>query len=165
MERFPDMEYSISTTTRPLRSGEKEGTDYFFLRRDEFEKRISENVWAEWAKVYGHYYGTSAEFLDGKRSAGKSVLLDIDVQGACQILRRYPDSVTIFIMPPSLHILRERLLKRGTDNRETIEKRLAAAKSEIDQSGIYRHIVVNDDLDHAISSLVDIIRKYRVHSD
>ena len=73
--------------------------------------------------------------------------------------------MTIFIMPPSLHILRERLLKRGTDNRETIEKRLAAAKSEIDQSGIYRHIVVNDDLDHAISSLVDIIRKYRVHSD
>ena len=100
-DHFPDLLYSISYTTRSPRKGERNGVDYHFILPDDFEKGISRHRWAEWAEVHGNYYGTSAEFLDNELSAGRDILLEIDVQGTRQILQRYPDGITIFILPPS----------------------------------------------------------------
>ncbi len=110
--------------------------------------------------MHGHYYGTSAEFLNQQLSAGRRILLDIDIVGAEQILKRFPDSVTIFIMPPSLDALRQRLQKRGTDDAETIKKRLIHAEKEIDRKDLYRYVIVNDNLDKAIDEFCDIISRY-----
>ena len=161
MARFTDLRYSISSTTRPPRPGEAHGKDYFFLDTAAFERKIAQGHWAEWARVHGHYYGTSAAFLDAETAAGNDLLLDIDVQGTRQILKRYPDSVTIFIMPPSLDVLRSRLESRGTDNRKTIENRLAAAAAEMAQRSIYRHVIVNDDLTETIEGFAGLIAGYR----
>jgi guanylate kinase len=161
LARFPDLSYSVSCTTRLPRAGEQNGRDYVFLAADEFEAGIREERWAEWARVHGHYYGTSARFLEQERAAGRDVLLDIDVQGAQQICRRFPDSVTIFILPPSLEVLEQRLRARGTDRPEAIELRLRNARQEMEQSGTYRHLIVNDDLNTAIDELVAILNAYR----
>lgn len=158
---FPDLLYSISYTTRSPRKGERNGVDYHFILPDDFEKGISRHHWAEWAEVHGNYYGTSAEFLDNELSAGRDILLEIDVQGTRQILQRYPDGITIFILPPSLEILKQRLQVRGTDSPEVIAVRLANAQKEMAQKDVYRHIVINDLLRDAIEELTTIFEKYR----
>jgi len=161
LRRFPDLIYSVSFTTRPARSGERNGRDYVFISPDEFEAGIREGRWAEWARVHGHYYGTSARVLERARVAGRDVLLDIDVQGAQQICRRFPESVTIFIRPPSLDVLEQRLRARGTDGPEAIDVRLQNARREMEQSGLYEHTIVNDDLNTAVGELVAILNVYR----
>jgi guanylate kinase len=159
--QLQDLLYSVSYTTRKPRRGEKDGDDYYFITRDDFLERVKQNKWAEWAEVHGNLYGTSAEFLEKNLSSGKDILIDIDVQGTFQILERYPDSVTIFIMPPSLDTLRTRLQSRGTDSKDVMAKRLADAEKEMEKRGIYRHIIVNDKLSSAVFELVSIISKYR----
>ena len=161
LNRFSDLTYSVSYTTRALRGGEQNGVDYHFISKDEFEKGISQGRWAEWAEVHNHYYGTCADFLDGELNAGRDILLDIDIQGAGQILQRYPDSVTIFIMPPSLKALKARLQARGTDSPEVIAVRLKNAQDEIAQKDVYRHIIINDRLTDAIAELIAIFERYR----
>ena len=161
VNRFNDIFYSVSYTTRSPRNGEQDGVDYYFIQKKDFEKRIESGHWAEWAEVHGNYYGTSAEFLDKGLDSGHDMLLDIDVQGTIQILGRYPDSVTIFIMPPSLETLRKRLEMRRTESRATIERRLLNAEKEIVQKGLYRHVIVNDQLSVSIEKLIAIIEKYR----
>ncbi len=160
LKKFPNLCYSISHTTRSPRPGELDSVDYFFISEDEFKERIRQDIWAEWAAVYGHYYGTSARFIDRHLAAGKDILLDIDYNGTRQILTRYPDSITIFIMPPSLASLEQRLLNRGTDSAETIAKRLENAKTEIAQKDHYQHIVVNDSLPQAIDKLSAILSEH-----
>ena len=160
-DHFPDLLYSISYTTRSPRKGERNGVDYHFILPDDFEKGISRHRWAEWAEVHGNYYGTSAEFLDNELSAGRDILLEIDVQGTRQILQRYPDGITIFILPPSLEILKQRLQVRGTDSPEVIAVRLANAQKEMAQKDVYRHIVINDLLRDTIEKLTTIFEKYR----
>jgi len=160
-ERFSDLVYSISYTTRPPRGGEQNGVDYHFIAKDEFEKGIASGRWAEWAEVHDHYYGTSAEFLDGELSVGRDILLDIDIQGTRQILQRYPDGVTIFILPPSLEVLKSRLHFRDTDSPEVIAVRLKNAREEIAQKDFYRHIITNDRLAVAVAELITLIEKYR----
>jgi len=161
MQRFPDIRYSVSATTRPARPGEIHGKDYFFLSQEAFEQKIRVDHWAEWARVHGHYYGTSARAIDTALAQGRDLLLDIDVQGTRQILKRYPDAVTIFIMPPSTDVLRRRLLKRNTDSAAVIDRRLAVAEAEMAQRAIYRHILVNDVLADAIEGLTRIVARYR----
>jgi guanylate kinase len=161
LTRLPDLVYSVSFTTRSARLGERDGFDYVFISRDEFETGIRAERWAEWAEVHGHYYGTSTRVLEQARAAGRDLLLDIDVQGAQQICRRFPESVTIFIMPPSLDVLEQRLRARGTDSPEAIEVRLRNARREMDQRHGYRHIIVNDDLDAATGELMAILNSYR----
>lgn len=156
----PEIAYSISTTTRPMRNGEKEGVDYFFVSEDTFELGIEKGTWIEWARVHDNYYGTSAEFVDSEISSGKSLLLDIDVQGAAQIINRYPDAVTVFILPPSIKILKNRLESRGSDSPEVIRTRMENAEKEMAAKGIYRHHIVNDDLATAIDRFVDLIKTY-----
>ncbi|MFH0731230.1 MAG: guanylate kinase [Pseudomonadota bacterium] len=160
-QRFPDIRYSVSYTTRLPREGERDGVDYHFITREAFETRLARGLWAEWARVHDNYYGTDAEFLEKSISAGQDVLLDIDVQGAEQILNRFPDSVTVFIMPPSMTELERRLTQRGTEAPAVIERRLMNAASEMARKDLYRHVIVNDRLDEAISAFIALISAYR----
>jgi len=155
---LPDLLYSVSSTTRAPRVGEQEGRDYFFVTEAQFRRGIDTGQWAEWARVHGNYYGTAARFIEDHLDAGRDVILDIDVQGATQIVRRYPDAVTIFIMAPSMEILRQRITARGLDSGAVIDKRMKNAEAEIACRGMYRHVVVNDDLEVAIARFVSILK-------
>jgi guanylate kinase len=157
IKEFDRLSYSVSHTTRPARVGETDGGDYFFISKKEFEDRITENYWAEWARVHDNYYGTSKAFLTEKINSGQSILLDIDVQGAEQIKTAFPEAVTIFVMPPSFEELENRLRKRGMDSDEVIEKRLENAGREMDRKGWYEYIVINDDFEQARRKMIDII--------
>ena len=159
--QLPDVVFSVSSTTRSPREGERPGVDYYFVSTAEFERKIEADQWAEWARVHGNYYGTSAEFLDAALAQRQTVLLDIDVQGAAQIRKRYPACITIFIMPPSMEALWVRLEMRKTDDPATIAKRLANAAEEIAQKDLYRHIIVNDELQTAVDDMVSLILHYR----
>jgi guanylate kinase len=162
LDRFPAIRYSISHTTRKPRPGEVDGIDYFFITPDEFQEKLRANRWAEWAAVHGNYYATSADFLESQSAAGRDVLLDIDVQGAKQILARYPDrTVAIFIMPPSMAVLKERLTARGAEDSAEMEKRLQNAVEEMAQKDLYHHVIVNDRLPEAIHALSTLINRYR----
>ena len=162
LDRFSDLLYSISYTSRKPRNEEHDSVDYHFIGKAEFETGIAQDRWAEWAKVHGNYYGTSAHFLNQNLADGKNILLDIDVQGTRQILNRYPESITIFVMPPSLEILRNRLESRGTDSAQTIALRLKNAKKEMAQHKLYRHVIINDRFADALAQLAFIIEKYRI---
>jgi guanylate kinase len=157
-ERIPELLYSVSYTTRSPRPGEIEGRDYHFVTRQEFLDGIARNRWAEWAEVHGNHYGTSADFIREALASGRSVLLDIDGQGAEQIRARFPDSILIFILPPSLEELRRRLESRKSDSEEVIERRLANAAAEMARSSGYDWILVNDHLGDATDRLADFVR-------
>jgi guanylate kinase len=158
---FADIRYSVSITTRAPRAGEVDGRDYVFVSTEQFEEGIRRGRWAEWARVHGSYYGTSAVALEEARAAGRDLLLEIDVQGARQICARFPESVTIFIRPPSMEVLRRRLEARGTDSPEAIARRMQNAAGEMAQMDFYRHIIVNDDLQAAVRELVAVVDAYR----
>lgn len=160
LEKFPEIAYSISHTTRAPRGGEQNGVEYFFISVEEFKKRIQDNLWAEWAEVHGNFYGTSLKFIEDNISQGGHILLDIDVQGAKQFTKAFPEAVTIFIMPPSIDILKQRLQKRGTDSDDVIAKRLVNAEYEINQSSFYKHIILNDDLKKAEQEIKEIFSRY-----
>lgn len=160
-DRFADLRYSISHTTRNPRAGETAGVDYHFIDADKFRKKIEGGEWAEWAEVHGNYYGTAADFLNCCIDGGHDVLLDIDVQGMRQIVDRFPDGITIFIMPPSVEVLRQRMDSRGTDSPAVIERRMKNARAEMDSRNLYRHTIVNDRLDAAVAELAALIASYR----
>lgn len=159
--RFPDLKYSVSHTTRPPRPGEVDGKDYFFIPVNEFRAGIKSGLWAEWAEVHGHYYGTSARFLTETLAAGKDLLLDIDVQGACQIGRKFAQAVSVFILPPSMEVLRKRIKSRGTDLPEVIALRLKNARRELAKKKLYDYRIVNDRLDEAVDALAAVIARHR----
>jgi guanylate kinase len=163
LERISDLHYSVSYTTREARMGEQHGIDYCFITQDEFKEGIAGDRWAEWATVHGNYYGTSAVFVDNHLNAGQDVLLDIDVQGAAKIIKRYPDSITIFIMPPTMEVLKERLQARATDSEAAIRLRLKNAQAEMDHQKMYRHVIINDQLTDAIAELVSLIHHYKAN--
>jgi len=162
-----DIAYSVSCTTRPRRGAEKDGEDYFFLTEAEFARRRDAGDLLEHARVHGYHYGTPRQRVEDELRAGRSVLMDIDVQGAAQIRERVqaapPDDplrkafVDIFIEPPSLAALRERLEGRGEDGPETIARRLRNAEAEMARRGEYRHRIVNRDLDTAFAELRRIV--------
>jgi len=152
----PNLVYSVSCTTRAPRGGEQNGHDYFFLTTDEFEKRIAAGEFLEYAKYNGNYYGTPRKFVEEQLDAGRDILLDIEVQGAGQVLKSvrggqaaaFTDSlVTIFLMPPSLELLEKRLRRRGTDSEEVIRKRLALAEQELAHWPEYDYVIVSGKLD------------------
>ena len=161
LDRIPELRYSVSYTTRRPRSGEQDGRAYHFIDTEEFTRGIDTGRWAEWARVHGHYYGTSAEFINRELASGNDILLDIDVQGAMQIRKRFADSITIFIMPPSRQVLEERLRRRGSDSRQEIEHRMQNAEAEMASRNLYRHVLVNDRLQTAVEELVALIASYR----
>ena len=161
LNRFPEMLFSVSYTTRKPRNEEKSGVDYHFIKKRDFKDKIKDGKWAEWAEVHGNYYGTSAQLLDKGLDSGRDILLDIDVQGTIRLLERYPESVTIFLMPPSIEELKRRLKFRDTDSGEVIARRLENAKMEMAKKNLYLHVIINDQLPDAILQLIAVIENYR----
>ena len=153
-----DLVYSISMTTRPQREGEVDGVDYFFVSVEEFEKRIEEGKFLEYAKFVGHYYGTPKDKIDDQLANGKEVVLEIEVQGANQVREKAKDGVFIFIAPPSRDALYRRLLRRGTENKTSIQKRMDKANREFPLAHRYDYIVVNDEVTNAADRIMAIIR-------
>ncbi len=161
ISRIGRLRYSISATTRPPRKGEKDGKDYFFLSREEFEKGIGEDRFLEHAEVYDNYYGTPKEFIFEQLRAGYDIILDIDVQGALALKKRKLPAVYLFIVPPSLEELKNRLVKRGTDNEEVIARRFAQARSEMGFISRYDYCIINDRLEEAVEDMLAVIRAER----
>ncbi len=153
LQEFPNFEFSISCTTREPRQNEVDGVDYHFLTKDEFEKKIYENYFAEWAEVHGNYYGTPLKEVVDRITQGADMLFDIDIQGAAQLSLALPDAHFVFLFPPSLSELEERLRTRGTDSEEAILRRLKNAQSEIKQSHWFTSWIINDDLEIAYNQL------------
>ena len=158
LERVPELELSVSATTREPRAGEVDGRDYHFLTSDEFDRRVEAGEFLEHATYSGNRYGTLREEVERRLAEGRSVVLEIEVQGARQVRDARPDAVQIFIAPPDEAALRERLEGRGTDPPEAIESRLRTAVSELDAKDDFPHVVVNDDLQKAGSQLEKLVR-------
>lgn len=158
LKRFPEISYSISHTTREPRKKEIDGEDYFFITTKDFEEKIKQSFWVEFAKVHGNYYGTSREYLEKQADQGFSVLLEVDIKGAKQIKKIYPDAVTIFIMAPSFEVLEERLRQRATDSEDIINIRLDNARGEIEQKDLFDYVVINDELTEACERLCEIVK-------
>ena len=153
----PDIGYSVSCTTRAPRAGEVPGVDYHFLSPDEFERRRAAGEFAESAKVHDRAYGTLRSEVQRVLSSGKHVMMDIDVQGAAQFARAFPQSVLIFIIPPSIDVLVERLTRRGSEGRDALLTRLRNAQAELHEIGRYHYVVENDDLDRAVARVSAIV--------
>jgi len=167
LQRRTDLGYSVSCTTRPPRVGEVEAKDYYFLSRAEFERRRDKGDFAESAQVHENMYGTLRSEVERVLGAGKHVVMAIDVQGAQQFVRAFPQSVTIFVLPPSAEVLLERLRQRQTESKDQLARRLQSALQELQAVDQYQYVVVNDDLAKAVSrvsSIVDaeVLRRERV---
>ena len=159
---------SVSATTRQPREGEKDGREYFFITKEEFESRIQAQGFLEYAGYVDNYYGTPAEYVDKELSKGHYVILEIEVCGGLQVKEKRPDAVMIFLVPPSADELKKRLISRGTEDTETIEKRLARAYEETEFIGKYNYVVVNDTVDKCAANLNDIIqneKKKLIHNN
>lgn len=156
------MQVSVSHTTRQPRPGELNGVHYHFVNHQQFEQLISEKAFYEYAEVFGNYYGTSEQAIDAQLEQGIDVFLDIDWQGAQQVRKRKPEVTTIFIAPPSLKILEQRLRGRGQDSEETIAKRMQQAQSESSHYHEFDYIIINDDFDQALTDLTTIVNNQRL---
>ncbi|MDI6765939.1 MAG: guanylate kinase [Bacteroidota bacterium] len=158
LTRYPDIGFSVSATTRPKRNTEVEGKDYFFISKNEFEKKINQDELIEWEQIYGDYYGSLKSEVEKAINNGTSILFDIDVKGALSIKEKYPKhSILIFIKPPSLKLLTDRLRNRKTETAETLNKRMERVTMELDRAKEFDHCVVNDVLDKAVTSVDAII--------
>lgn len=157
-----DFQYSVSMTTRQPRPGEVNGKDYFFVSKEGFEQHIREGQMLEYAKYVDNYYGTPLKYINDTLDEGKDVFLEIEVNGAMQVRSKCPDGVFIFLTPPDLMELRQRLIHRGTDSMEVINKRIHKAFGEIQMMQNYDYAVVNDQVDNAVTKIKDIIRSERL---
>lgn len=158
LKKNPEMKVSISATTRGPRIGEEDGVNYFFIDKSKFEDMVQEDEFLEYAKVYDNYYGTPKKYVIENLENGNDVLLEIDIVGALQIKEKFQDAIFVFILPPSLEELRNRIVGRGTETVEDIEKRYGSAISEIKQVIRYDYAVINDDVGRAVEDIESIIR-------
>jgi len=158
----PNLDFSISYTTRDPRGSERNGKQYNFVTRDEFQRMVREDQFLEYADVFGNFYGTARRFLKEAEHNGHDLLLDIDVQGAGQIQKKLPDAVSIFVLPPDKQTLEWRLRKRGEDREEVIRRRLDTATREIEQYGKYNYILINDQLEQSVEKLQAIVLAERL---
>jgi guanylate kinase len=158
LARVPELEVSVSATTRPPRPGEVDGSDYHYLAPEEFAERVAHGDFAEHATYSGHRYGTLRSELEERTSRGAPVVLEIEVQGARQIRRTFPEALQVFIAPPSEEALRERLVGRGTDDTDAVAERLRVARSELAARSEFAHVVVNDRLEEAVEELTGIVQ-------
>ncbi len=157
--------FSVSATSRAPREGEQDGREYYFRTRAEFEAMIAEGAFLEYADVYGNYYGTPLAPIEARRSAGEDILLEIDTQGALNVMERCPDGTFIFLLPPSLEELRRRITGRGTESEESLARRLAAARDEIRLGRRYRYAVLNDTVEDATARIQTILTAERLRAD
>ena len=151
--------YSVSCTTRAPRDGEINGMHYFFISKEEFEQMIKDEQFLEHACYSGNYYGTNKKFVDEKISQGKSVLLEIELQGALQVMEKCPEAVTVFITPPTFEELERRLRGRHTESEEAIQKRLESSKKELENANKFHYIIENNVVDEAVDKLIEIYNK------
>jgi guanylate kinase len=149
--------YSVSATTRPIRPGEEDGKHYHFLARAEFERRVKAGEFVEWAEYGGHLYGTLRDEVDKGLAGGRHVVLDIEVVGARQVLKQFPDAVLVFVLPPSAAMLAQRLRGRNTEDVDTVARRLTIAGDELVAAREYEYVVVNDDVVEAVSHVAAIL--------
>lgn len=157
LKNLNNLRFSVSFTTRPIRNGEVNGVDYFFVDKREFENMISNAQFAEWAKVHGNLYGTPIDNIKDANEKGIDILLDIDVQGAEQLKQRFPNAIFIFVVPPSMEVLENRLKMRNSEKKDDISLRLNVVKYEIEQSKEYDYIIINDDMNTAGKIIESII--------
>lgn len=155
--RIENLVYSISATTRAPRPGEKDGVNYFFKSKEEFRSMIEKDELLEWAEYVGNYYGTPAQFVKDTINSGKDIILEIEVQGALKVKEKFPEGVFIFLIPPSLGELENRIVNRGTETEETIQNRMSVAREELNMMMKYDYVVVNDEIDLACSRIQSII--------
>ena len=158
LERFPFVKFSVSATTRPKRNGEIDGKDYFFLTREEFEKKIQNGELLEWEEIYGNYYGTLRSVVEDALKNGDILLFDVDVNGAISIKKKFPDdSILIFIKPPNMETLKDRLKRRKTESEEQIQRRLERVPMELEKASYFDYIFVNDRLEDTVKSVLRAI--------
>jgi guanylate kinase len=161
LRRFPELRFSVSATAHVQRPRETDGKDYFFLTREQFEQRAADGGLVEWEEIYGNLYGTLKSEVDRVLEEDAHMLFDIDVKGALSIKRLYgADALTIFIRPPSIDVLRERLEKRGTDTAEVIDRRMQRSAWELEQAPLFDHTVLNDDLARSIPEVAGIVASH-----
>lgn len=157
LEKSPNTVVSVSMTTRLPREGELDGKHYFFITRAEFEQKIAEGAFLEYAEYNGNFYGTPKAWVEEHRAMGQNVILEIEVQGGKQIIERCPDAVSVFLTSPSMEELERRLRGRGTESEEKIQARLERAVWELTQMDAYRYLIVNDEVEKAADRLIDIM--------
>ena len=150
MKKLPELHFSVSATTRPARHNEKENMDYHFMSQEDFDQSIQNDQFVEWAEVYGNRYGTLREPITNALSDGKSIVLDIDYQGAAQVMTQFPDAISIFVLPPSISVLEARLRARRTDSESVIQKRMQEIQRQLQHCTVFEFLVVNDDLGSAV---------------
>jgi guanylate kinase len=165
LNTVPNLSYSVSYTTRAPRAGETNGREYFFVSELQFEEMLQRGDFLESANVHGHFYGTSREQVQRERAAGRDIILEIDVQGAASIRGLIDDAVTVFILPPSFEVLRQRLIARGTDTSGDLERRLRGAPAEVQQYKDFQYVILNDDVECAANQLAAIISAERTRCD
>lgn len=161
LRRVPDLEMSVSATTRSPRPGERDGVDYHFLDEEEFDRRLASSDFLEHATYSGHRYGTLRSEVEPRLARGIGVVLEIEVQGARQVRRAMPEAVLVFVAPPAPDDLRKRLEARGTDEPDQIDRRLVVAREELGAQGEFRHVIVNDEIARAADELVSLVRGLR----
>jgi guanylate kinase len=157
LESVENLSYSVSYTTRAPRSKEVDGREYFFVSRDTFEEMIAAGEFLEWACVHGNFYGTAKNQVLAETAAGADIILEVDVQGAASVRQLLMDSVSVFILPPSYEVLRDRLIARGTDSPEDLEVRLRRAPEELRQYSAFDYVIINDEVEKAVNQLASII--------
>jgi guanylate kinase len=162
LEAEPDVRLSISHTTRPPRAGETDGRDYHFVPLESFQRMLNAGEFLESAEIYGNRYGTSQKWIEGERAAGRDVLLEIDWQGAQQVRRLMPGTVSVFVLPPSLEVLESRLKGRGQDSAEVVARRMTAAREEMSHAAEYDYVIINEDFSRAALDLRSIVRAERL---
>ena len=159
--RMPDLLYSVSATSRGSRDGEVDGKDYCFLSGEVFRKWVGEGKFIEWANVHDNLYGTPRGFIEKNLKQGKDILLDIDVNGALQIKKQFPETLLVFIAPPSIAVLEKRLRRRGTNTPEEVRKRILTATDEMCAARDYDCVIVNENLEDALAELEGVVRSYK----
>ncbi|WP_027340741.1 guanylate kinase [Halonatronum saccharophilum] len=157
LQDYNDISYSVSATTRKPREGEVDGIDYFFMSKDKFKNLVDDGEFIEWAKVHNNYYGTPKNYVKETLAKGKDVILEIDIQGAKQVRDNFSGGVFVFLAPPSLEDLKDRITKRGTESDSVIDLRMENATKELEEAKNYDYLIVNDEVDRAVDKLRSVI--------
>lgn len=165
LKTVPGVSYSVSYTTRLPRAGEQDGREYFFVTVDTFREMIARGEFLEWADVYGQLYGTSRDQVERERATGRDIILEIDVQGAESVRGLIDDAVSVFILPPSFELLKNRLVARATDSPEALERRLRGAPAEVEKYKDFQYVILNDDINRASAQLASVIYAERARRE
>ncbi len=165
MEKYPQYVLSISATSRKPRAGETNGKEYFFISKEEFEDRLKKGLFLEHAQYVGNYYGTPKDWVENQLLQERDIILEIELQGAFQVKDKIPEAITIFILPPNMEELKNRLLKRGTETEEEIEKRMKRAEEEMDFVNRYDYVIVNEDIEKSVEMLHNIVSREKEKGD